>query len=138
MGKTKNNGIDLAREIIAMTKEYNRVITARNGEIRSLEQEAQYYKRREEAAKKSKDELWHDLEMEIEKLRGTLEKLRGTLETVTDIICKNITKQINGSHCIILWEDLSSDRKDFKKLMEALDIQLDVSEIESEEKENED
>ena len=78
MSKTKNNGIDLAREIIAMTQEYNRVITARNDEIKALEREVRYHKNREESAQKSIDELRHDLEMEIEKLCDTL-------ETVTDI-----------------------------------------------------
>ena len=131
MGKTKNNGIDLAREIIEMTREYNRVITARNNEISALEEEIRYCKRKEDAAVKSKDELRHDLEMEIDNLRSTL-------ETVTDIICRKISKFADGYHSLNLWEDLCTDRKDFIKLIEVLDIKLDVSEIESEEKANED
>ena len=126
MGKTKNNGIDLAREIIAMTQEYNRVITARNNEIRGLEQEIRYHKNREEAAQKSKDELRHDLEMEIEKLRGTL-------EIVTEIICKHIKNNEKTPYIESIWEW----EKDYSLIINALDIEVNTG-LESEVKENED
>lgn len=124
MGRTKNNGIDLAREIIAMTQEYNRVITARNNEIRALEEEVKYHKRREEGAQKSADELRHDLEMEIKKLQDTL-------ETVTDIITKKI-KRFDGNFYIDSIWDFNDD---FHTLTEALDIGMNS---ESEDSENED
>lgn len=118
MSKTKNNGIDLAREIIAMTQEYNRVITARNNEIRALEQEVKHYKSREEVANKRKDELRHDLEMEIEKLRGTL-------ETVTDIICRHIKHAQDNNYIDSLWDW----ENDYNTLISALDITIGVSEV---------
>ena len=129
MSKTKNNGIDLAREIIAMTQEYNRVITARNNDIKALEQEVRYHKNREEAANKSKDELRHDLEMEIEKLRGTL-------ETVNDIICRHIIHSGNQLYIESLWDW----ENDYHTLINTLDITIGVSEVTESEgkKENED
>lgn len=129
MSKTKNNGIDLAREIIAMTQEYNRVITARNNEIKALEQEVRYHKMREDGARKSADELRHDLEMEIEKLRGTL-------ETVTDLICRHIIHSGNQLYIESLWDW----ENDYHTLINTLDITVGVSEVtESEDKkENED
>lgn len=123
---SKNNGIDLAREIINMTQDYNRVITARNKEIGALEKEVRYYKRKEEEAQKSKDELRHDLVMQIKKLSGTL-------ETVTDIICRNI-KLTNGTHYI---ESIWDWEEEYNKLIDVLDITVGVSETEGE-KENED
>ena len=127
MSKTKNNGIDLAREIIGMTQEYNRVITARNNEIKALEQEVRYHKTRSEAAQKSKDELRHDLEMEIEKLRGTL-------ETVTDIICRHIKHSGNQLYIESLWDW----EADYSSIINVLDIDANVSGVESEDNENED
>lgn len=132
MSKTKNNGIDLAREIIAMTQEYNRVITARNNEIKALEEEVRYRKIREEAAVKCKEELRHDLEMEIEKLRGTL-------ETVTDIICRHIKHNGNQIYIESLWEW----EADYSNIINVLEIDtsvfdLNVSCVESEDDENED
>ena len=113
MSKTKNNGIDLAREIIAMTQEYNRVITARNNEIKALEQEVNHYKRREEAAIKCKEELRHDKEMEIEKLHSTL-------ETVTDIICRHIKHSQDNIYIDSLWDW----ENDYHTLIDILDITI--------------
>ena len=132
MSKTKNNGIDLAREIIAMTQEYNRVITARNNEIKALEEEVRYHKRREEAAVKCKEELRHDLEMEIDKLRGTL-------ETVTDIICRHIRHSGNQLYIESLW-DWEADYSSIINVLEidANILDINVSGVESEDNENED
>lgn len=124
MGRTKNNGIDLAREIIAMTQEYNRVITARNNEINALEQEVRYHKTREEGAKKAIDELKHDYEMEIDKLHSTL-------ETVSDIICKKI-KRFDGNYYIDTMWDFNDE---FPTLTAALEIDINN---EGEDRENED
>ena len=104
-----------------MTQDYNRVITARNNEIKTLEELVRHHKRREEAAQKSKDELRNDLEMEIEKLRGTL-------ETITDVICRAI-KETSGNHYI---ESIWDWEEDYKKLIDVLDITVGVSETEGE------
>ena len=105
MGK----GTDLAREIINMVNEYNRVIRSREHEIICYKDDVHYLKQKVDAYEK-------------------------TLETVTDLICRNIHKCIDGEYYINLW----SDRSYFNKLIEALDITLDVSKTESEEGENED
>lgn len=105
MGK----GTELAREIINMVNEYNRVIRSREHEIICYKDDVHYLKQKVDVYEK-------------------------TLETVTDIICHNIHTCTDGDHYINLWED----RKDFGRLIDALDITLDVSKTESEDKENED
>lgn len=116
MGK----GTDLARQIVEMSREYNRHIQSLYREIDGLRDEIKYQKER---AEKQKDYFNTKI--------GEYEK---TIETVTDIICHNIHTCTDGEHYINLWED----RKDFGCLIKALDIILDVSKTESEEGENED
>lgn len=116
MGK----GTDLAKQILDMSREYNRNIQYLYGEIDRLRDEIKYQKDR---ADNQKDYY-----------NKKIEEQEKTLETVTDIICHSIQTCIDGDHYINLWEN----EHGFKGLIKALEITLDVSKTESEEKENED
>lgn len=116
MGK----GTDLARQIVEMSREYNRHIEALYRKIDGLRDEIKYQKDR---ADNQKDNY-----------NKNTEKLEKTLETVTDIICHDIHTCQAGDHYITLWEDEEA----FKRLIKALGITLDVSKREREDKENED
>ena len=117
MGK----GTDLAREIIEMTKSYNRHIESLYREIDCLRDEIKYQKDRAENQK--------------DYYNKKIEEKEKTLETVTDIICHNIRTCTDGDHYINLWEESDNE---FLYLIKALGITLDVSKTEREEKENED
>lgn len=116
MGK----GTDLARQIVDMSREYNRHIVSLYREIDGLREEIKYQKDRAENQK--------------DYYNRHAEKLEKALEAVTDIICHNIHTCTDGDHYINLWED----RKDFGRLIDVLGITLYTSKTESEVKENED
>ncbi len=115
MGK----GTDLARQIVDMSREYNRHIESLYKEIDCLRDEIKYQKDRAENQK--------------DYYNKHAEKLEKVLEAVTDIICHNINTTRAGNHYINLWDDY----EEFRKLIDILGIKLDVSKTESEEKENE-
>ena len=121
MGK----GTNLAREIIDMTKEYNRQIKMLYNQIDELRDDNKDLKERlitsrgiAEEKIKHQNMLVHDLE----------EKLTA----ITDIICHHI-KHINGSNYI---DSIWDWENDYHKLIELLDITVGVSKTEGE-KENE-
>ena len=120
MGK----GTDLAREIIEMTKQYNKVIQARDFEIGGLKDDIDYLQKK--VNRKS------DM---IEKLEQEKEALTLTLETITDIVCAHIVESEGKDHHYI--ESIWDWENDYKKILDILKIEVDVSKTE-EDKENED
>lgn len=84
MGK----GTDLARQIVDMSREYNRHIVYLYREIDGLRDEIKYQKER---AEKQKDYY-----------NRHAEKIEKALEAVTDIICHNISTAVKGDHYITM------------------------------------
>ena len=113
------NGTDLARQIVEMSREYNRHIESLYKQIDILRDEITYQKDRAENQK--------------DYYNKHAEKLEKALEAVTNIICRNILNTVDENHYLNMWDD----EKDFKKLIEVLGITLEVSKTEREEKENE-
>lgn len=121
MGK----GTDLAREIIDMTKAYNRQIKMLYNQIDVLRDDNKDLKERLTTVQEMSEKRSNHHEM----IEHDLEE---KLTVITDLICRHI-KHINGSNYI---DSIWDWETDYHTLIDTLDITIGVSEVtESEEKE---
>ena len=103
---TMGKGTDLAKEIIEMTREYNRCIRGLRNEVDALKEDISYLEKRADQA------------------REKCAKYEKILETVTDIICKNMHH--DSGHTFI---ELIDTMVDFSKLCDELEIPFIIDEV---------
>lgn len=103
---TMGKGTDLAKDIIEITREYNRCIRGLRNEVGALKEDISYLEKRADQA------------------REKCAKYEKILETVTDIICKHMyhSEGITGIEIV----DKSDD---FKNLCDVLEIPLSIDEV---------
>lgn len=103
MGK----GTDLAKDIIEMTREYNRCIRGLRNEVGALKEDISYIEKRADQA------------------REKCAKYEKILETVTDLITKYMDYVPNRGVSIgPIYDDI-----DIKNLCNALEIPLSINEV---------
>lgn len=105
MGK----GTDLAKDIIEMTREYNRCIRGLRNEVGALKEDISYLEKRADQA------------------REKCAKYEKILEKVTDIICKYMDhNSVSGLNFIGPIYDTTGD---FSLLLDVLEIPLSIDEV---------